>query len=184
MKINSIIETQWDTSGSNNWARPASLNTYLNGTYYNELSNTAKIQIVAKDFSIGAVTYNDSNMANTINNENSKKWNGRIALATVSEYIRSNSNKNSCGTFKLNNENFSSCINTGWMDNNEIWWTLMPVYNNSAMVFTVSNGYVSSVFNVNNGGAGQTGVRPTLYLSPDIQITSGNGSQSNPYILG
>ena len=75
MRNNSIGNQTWNSSNSNNWARPASLNTYLNSTYYSKLNLVARNQIVAKDFSIGAVNYNDTNLANIINSENSEKWN-------------------------------------------------------------------------------------------------------------
>ena len=189
MKINSIIETQWDTSGSNNWARPASLNTYLNGTYYNGLNNTSKSQIVASNFSIGAVT-NNNNLATQINNENGTKWNGKVALVTVSEYLRSNSNKNSCGTLNLNNNNYSSCVSTGWMDNTNISgfeWTLTPIIGvyNTALSIGIGNsnslaGRIDGSVPVHNA---VRAVRPTLYLSSEVQITGGNGTQSNPYTI-
>ena len=58
MRIASIGRIAWDTSstvGNNNWARPATLNTYLNGTYYNQLSNTAQNQIIEAEYGIGKV---------------------------------------------------------------------------------------------------------------------------------
>ena len=174
----------WDTSASNNWARPASLNTYLNSTYYNStyynsLNSTAQSQIVAKDFSIGAVTEDNNDLAAQVNDENSAKWNGKVALATVSEYIRSNSNKSSCGTISLNNDNYSSCVNTGWMDTTTVsyWWTLSPYAGNSYNSFIVySNGRVDIRYN-------NHAVRPAVYLSSEVKITGGNGSQNNPYTL-
>ena len=88
MRNESIGDMARDTSASNNWARPASLNTYLNSTYYNStyynsLNSTAQSQIVAKDFSIGAVTEDNNDLAAQVNDENSAKWNGKVALATV-----------------------------------------------------------------------------------------------------
>ena len=170
----------WDSSDSNNWARPASLNTYLNGTYYNGLNITAKSQIVAKDWSIGAVTYDNNNLATQINNENGTKWNGKVALVTVSEYIRSNSNKNKCGSFSLNNDNYNSCVNTGWMDTTTLsyWWTLSPRAGNSNNVFIVN-----SDGNIYNDSASLTddAVRPAVYLSSEVKITGGNGSLNSPY---
>ena len=97
MRTESIGDQEWDTSGRSNWARPASLNTYLNGDYYNNLNSTAQNQIVAKDWSIGAVTYRNNNLTTQINEENATKWNGKVALVTVS--VRSNSNKSNCDTF-------------------------------------------------------------------------------------
>ena len=182
MRINSIGDQYWDTSGSNNWVRPASLNTYLNGTYYNGLNSTAQSQIVAKDWGIGAVTYDTNNLATQITNENATKWNGKVALATVSEYIRSNSNKSRCGSFSLNNDNYSSCVNTGWMDTIAVsyWWMLSPYAGYSYYSFGVrSNGSVDG----SHVNLGNQAVRPAVYLSSEVKITGGNGSQNNPYTL-
>ena len=181
MKDTSIGSELWDSSGSTDWSRPATLNTYLNEDYYNdELTATAKSQIVVKDFSIGTVTFDNNNLSTQINDENSKKWNGKVALITASEYIRSNSNKNRCGSFSLNNDDYR-CQDTTWMFNEKDWWTLSPSSNNSffALVINYSSGNISEDF-VDWGGAD---ILPTLYLNSDIKITGGNGSQSNPYIF-
>ena len=184
MKIANINTDEllaWDSSSnSNNWAGPASLNTYLNSTYYNSLNSTAKSQIVASNFSIGAVTNGNNNMSTQVSNENSNKWNGKIALPTVSEYIRTNSNKNSCGTLSLMNSNYSSCVSTGWMHNNEAWWMLIPRSGSSYEAFRVfSFGDVTHFPGVSDGAYG---VRPTLYLSSDVTL-SGSGTQSDPYVV-
>ena len=182
MRINSIGNQAWDSSNNNNWARPASLNTYLNETYYNGLNSTAQSQIVAKDWSIGAVTFNDNNMTNTINNEKATKWHGKVALVTVSEYIRSNSNKSSCGTVKQLNAENGQCKGTTWMYNSSYyWWTLSPFSDNSIIVFDVTNIYG------NFGGHSvyydyTDAVRPALYLSSEVTLT-GSGTQSDPYVV-
>ena len=183
IKNNSIGNMAWDSSGSNNWARPASLNTYLNGTYYNGLNSTVQSQIVAKDWNIGAVTYSDSNMTNQINNENVTKWNGKIALVTMSEYIRSNSNKSSCGTFSLYNSNYSSCKNTTWIYNSSYYlWTLSP---NSVISSGLYCGFYVNQDGLvyNDGVGGNNDVRPVLYLSSEVKIIGGDGSKNNPYTL-
>ena len=177
--INTSNNIAWDNSSSNNWARPASLNTYLNGTYYNGLNATAQNQIVAKDWSIGAVTYGNNDLANTINEENNKKWTGKVALVTMSEYLRSNSNKSSCGTFSLYSSNYSSCKDTTWIYySSDYWCVLSPCSEYSSNVLGVAIGGF-----VDNYRADITdfSVRPALYLSSDIKITGGDGSQSNPY---
>ena len=178
--INTSNNIAWDNSDNNNWARPATLNTYLNETYYNGLNATAKSQIVAKDWSIGDVTYGNNDLADQINDENGTKWNGKVALATVSEYIRSNSNKNSCGTFSLNSSNRDSCRNTTWMGcSSESWWTLSPDADSAGNdVFAMGYGDFGSGI----GGASSTGdaVRPVLYLNSEISLT-GSGTQSDPY---
>ena len=183
MRIASIGDMAWDTDENNNWARPASLNTYLNGTYYNSLNSTAKSQIVASNFSIGAVTNGNNNMSTQVSNENSKTWKGKVALPTVSEFIRTNSNKSSCGTLSLMNSNSSRCVSTGWMDTTSVlwWWTLSSYAGDSYRVFNVgSSGFVRY-----NDYAGDTGraVRPAITLSSEVQITGGDGSWSNPYTI-
>ena len=181
MKNESIGNQYWDTSGSNNWARPTSLNTYLNETYLNQLASTAKNQIVAKDWSIGAVTYDNNDLADQINDENATKWNGKVALVTVSEYIRSNSNKSSCGTYLLNYNNSSSCVNTGWMDTTSVsyWWTLsIEISGSSYSLYMDLYGRPIHTYTI-----AKYAVRPSVYLSSDIQITGGNGSSSNPYTI-
>ena len=180
MRTESIGDQEWDTSGRSNWAIPASLNTYLNGDYYNNLNSTAQNQIVAKDWSIRAVTYRNNNLTTQINEENATKWNGKVALVTVSEYIRSNSNKSNCDTFdKLLNVPTEQCTETTWMYNYGIgWWTLST--RKESMYYSF---YVGSTLNVNFQtvkGYGYS-VRPTLYLSSEVKITGGDGSQSNPY---
>ena len=180
MRIDIIANIVWDETNSNNWARPATLNTYLNETYYNSLNSIAKSQIVASNFSIGGDTWDNNNMSTQVSNENSNKWYGNIALPTLSEYIRTNSNKSKCGTVSLINDNYSSCVSTGWMDNNDIWRVLTPYSGNSNSVF-----YINSYGNINYMRVydSQDAVRPVVYLSSEVKITGGNGTQSNPYTI-
>ena len=180
--INTSRTLSWDTSASNNWSRPASLNTYLNGTYLNSLSSEAQGQIVASDYSIGAVTYNND-LADQVNDENSIIWNGKVALPTLSEYFRTNSNSN-CKTFITYNNNYGTCRRTTWMyDSSNYWWTLSSFAGTSDGVFRVSSG---GDFGNYSGGAGATNsaVRPAITLSSEVQITGGTGTLLNPYTLG
>ena len=179
MQIKTIREETWDSSYSNNWSRPASLNTYLNGTYYNRLTDIAKQQIVASDFSIGGITDNNNDMKTQVSDENSSKWNGKVALATVSEYIRSCNNNSSCKTLRLYGNNYTTCRDTTWMYE-EAWWTLTPDSSRSSYVFIVNMaGDVVNSNTINNSFT--INVHPVVYLSSDIKITGGDGSQSNPY---
>ena len=181
MRTLRIGNRAWDTSRSNNWARPATLNTYLNGTYLNSLSSEAQSQIVASDYSIGGVTDENNDLASQVNDENSTTWNGKIALPTVSEYLRTNSNSN-CKTFSTYNNNYGTCRRTTWMYySSNYWWTLSPFSDRSLDVF-----YVRSDGHVSYGYASSTtnAVRPTITLSSEVQITGGTGTESDPYTLG
>ena len=184
MRIANIGNRAWDTYGSygsNNWARPASLNTYLNRTYLNRLSSEAQGQIVASDFSIGAVIYNNNDLAGQVNAENSTTWNGKIALPTLSEYFRTNSNSN-CKTFSTYVNNPNTCRNTTWMyDSNVTWWTLSPYSDRSSNVFHVDSlGIVNSGYHADDASYA---VRPAITLSSEVQITGGTGTQSDPYVV-
>ena len=73
---------------TNIWSS-STLSTYLNNDYYNTLENNAKEQIILSEWGAGKVAYYNSNLEEQIKNyENSTKWNGKIALISASEYIR------------------------------------------------------------------------------------------------
>ena len=180
MRNESIGNKAYNNTENSDW-NVASLNTYLNGTYYNELNEIAQNQITDHDFSIGAVTYNDTDLGNTVNNENSKKWNGKIALPTISESIRSNSNKNSCGSMdQLWNNTGTSCEKTSWMSYSIYWWTLSPDIDSSYHAYLMH-----PYGGISNGGRVTVSyaVRPSLYLSSDIKIAGGTGTQTDPYTI-
>ena len=179
VKKDSLIKTFWDMAQSNNWTNPSSLNTYLNSTYYNELSTEVQNQITLHNFSIGMSIWSDD-IASAVNIENSILWEGNIGLPTVSEYIRTNSNKQQCGNIELNYDNYNTCKSTSWMNNNNSWWTLSRDSGNTNAVYYIeTNGKIINYDALN----GDYGVRPTLYLSKDIKITGGTGTESDPYTI-
>ena len=177
VRTQSIGDMAWSSENSIKWNYPTSLNIYLNGTYYNKLDNANRSKIVASNFSIGGVTLNSA-MDAQIEAENSVKWYGNIALPTLSEYIRTNSDKNNCGTNSLNNNN-SNCTSTGWMDNVSGWtgwWTLTPDLSHSS-VFEINWTGQSTYPSPNQSYM----IRPAIYLSSNIKITSGTGTSQDPY---
>lgn len=179
MRNDSIGNYYWDTGRSNNWARPATLNTDLNETYYNRLNSIAQSQVVVHDFGVGAVTLGNDNLANQINDENSIKWNGKVALPTVSEYLRTNANKN-CKTLLSYDNNYDVCKNTVWMYfNSGQWWLLSPEASFEMNAFHVN--YLGLVHYVTVSGNNYA-IRPALYLSADVTLT-GSGTQSDPYVI-
>ena len=174
MKWIGIEDIVWDSDGSNNWLT-ASMQTYLNETYYNSLSSIAQSQIVAKDFSIGAVEINN-NFQNTINEELANKWNGKIALPTVSEFIRTMSRKN-CTTQDIYISTY--CGETSWLPNS-YWWTLSPASGTNNYVLAGNRG---NIINTTVNTIDHYTTYPTIYLSSDIKIISGTGTQSDPYVV-
>ena len=186
MRIASIGRIAWDTSstvGNNNWARPATLNIYLNNTYYNQLNNTAQNQIIEAEYGIGKVLTQNDNLEEQINDENSVLWQGKIALPILSEYIRTNSNKNSCGNFKLSNTNDNICKSSNWMYNESNFWTLTGWSSSNFYTYNIHSNSQIYHYGENGGDTNSkwTNVRPVVTIDSDIQITGGDGSQSNPY---
>ena len=180
MRHQEIENRAWDTSNSNNWARPSTLNTYLNETYYNKIIASSRKLIIAHDFGIGAVTYDNDNLAEQISDENATKWHGYIALPTASDIIRSSSDKEKCSTFKQFEDN--PCMANTWMYNDKYWWYLSPVTGTTDTVY----GLVTDIGPFDRWSTVTTkyyGVRPTLYLSPKTQRTGGVGTKSDPYTI-
>ncbi len=181
MRDESIGDIAWDTSGSNNWNRPASLNTYLNGDYYNSLTSTAQGQIVEGTYYAGAVTSRNNDMQDQISDEKAVTSKVKVALPTLSEYLRANSNKEQCGTYSLNNSNSSTCRNSDWMYINDNWWTLSPYSGTSDYVFIVNGS--GSVGSFTRADYAYIAVRPAITLSSKVQITGGTGTASDPYTI-
>ena len=180
IRTTNIEEMVWDSSNTNNWARPATLNTYLNETYYNGLNSTAKNQIVAKNYNIGAVTKENNDLSLQINNENNTTWYGKIALITASEFIRTSSNKNQCGTMKLYNTNHDHiCKYTTWLKEDGLW-TITPNIGNSTDIYYVHS-FIAGVKTFSSSSKGT--VYPTVFLSSEVQITGGTGTQNDPFRL-
>ena len=184
MRNESIESMAWDLTGgingSNDWSRPATLNTYLNGEYYNSLGNSIKDYIVSYSWGIGAVTEDTNDLASQIFSEKGTTWNGKVGLISASEYLRANTNTEECGTYILNTDNISICRTTNWMFSSMInspWtWTISSKFGNSYDVLTVNgSGSLDNVAAI----YGNT-VSPALYLSSDITLT-GTGTQADPY---
>ena len=203
IKDQSIGDKKWDTGGSNNWARPSTLNTELNTTYLNSLDSTSQSMIGQAKYYLGGKTPTSNNgyadtplqfysyerkIQNTTSNEfyngtNPNSWVGKLGLMYLSDYGYASSN---CENKKIYDSNSSSndiraCNGTNWLYNikaNE--WLLPQFASGSYYAFNVN-----SVGNANNRvNNNQFAVRPVLYLISSAQITGGNGTSSSPYTLG
>ncbi len=170
------FDTTGGTYGSNNWDRPSDIKTYLNGEYLESIT-VNKEKIVPSTWSIGTVTYDNNDLAGQIANENgTQSQSANVGLITVSEYLRANTNKEECGNFSLNNDNYSTCKTTNWLFKETIYWTISPDSSNSYYVFHVFNtGYLNGNYSeITNA------VLPAITLSSDISL-SGSGTVGDPY---
>ena len=186
MRNESIGNRVWEEGYFlNNWARPAALNTYLNEEYLETLLDSDKV--ISYTWNIGGVEAGNNDLAAQIESEKGTTWNGKVGLITVSEYLRTNTNKEQCGTFSLNNTNGTTCLTTNWMYSivplDGDLWLLSPVANNTTNVFYVSGDSSNANYITHRGGLrGSFGISPTFYLTSDITLI-GDGSQGNPYVI-
>ena len=178
LKNELLPEQAWDTSNSNNWAKPATLNTYLNGEYYTNLDSSIKDNIVSHTWGIGAVTVDNNDLSAQIVSEQGTTWNGNVGLIAHSDYLRANSDMTNCGTNKTNYENYETCRNTDWMYiSGSYWWTISPRADSSRRVWFVSgDGRLSDGTAIISG----TAPRPAVYLKSDITL-SGSGTSLDPF---
>ena len=193
--------TEPTKSALNNWARPASLNTYLNKTYLNALSTTSQNMIGDTKYYLGGggnnSNFNSSvdfysyerKIKNTKSNEfyydkNPNSWTGKLGLMYVSDYGYASDN---CETKALNDYNNSNdlriCNNANWLFNLKKLEATITQYSNTStsIHYIADNGIVVSTY---QASLAQTVVRPTLYLKSEVRIIDGDGTSTNPYTLG
>ena len=194
IRTESIGNMKWNENNTNDWTN-ATLNTYLNTTYFNTLTDDAKNMIGTTKYYLGG--YNTSSITTdemwqyerkssgsdyyygtnpVMQNDASKK----IALMYVSDYEYAASNICKNLAFTLNSVS-SFCTSTNWLYSGSYEWLLPQYSGNSSRAFLVSwSGYVNHSDLVNNS---ENGARPVLYLSSNVKISSGNGTSQSPYTL-
>ena len=183
MRNGSIGNRAFDSGNSNAW-ETSDIKAYLNDTYLPTIT-TNQDKIVSHTWSIGGVTYGNSDLADQINDENgTQSQSASVGMITVSEYLRANTNTEQCGNLSINNTNYTTCKTTNWMysivPSNGYLWTISPIGSNSYSVFCV-RGDTSIAGRLYYSSASlSSGVSPVLYLSSDISL-SGSGTAEDPY---
>ena len=190
IKDQNIGNKFWDTSKSNNWARPATLNTELNTTYLNSLDSTSKSMIGNTKYYLGG--YSNSKIQKDVmyqyerktngsayyNGSNPNSWVGKLALMYASDYGYAASDE--C-TQTLYNYDNATCKNNNWLFKGNDEWLLPQFTSGSGNVLSVgSYGHASSL----SVTFSQFAFRPVLYLTSSVQIIDGDGTSTNPYTLG
>ena len=170
------------TSGENYGV--ASLNEYLNGEYYNELSSIAKNQIRDAQWYTGLVTNGtplevlDQEMNNSTNAENTTikyktKWVGKVGLISTSDFGYAFENYENtdiiCTTISRCSEN--------WLNVKSHYWTMSAFASQSTHAWCIGDGYAFIDYVGNKGN-----VRPSVFLKSNVRIASGNGN-TEPYVL-
>ena len=188
----------WDTDNINDWTT-ASLQEELNTTYLNSIQSPYKEMISNAKWNLGG-TANFTSSSNgltshfygyergtTVYTGRPTEWIGQIGLMYPSDYGYATSggssvNRSSClatALYSWNNSSYSDCKNNDWLyDSSNYQWTLTPRSDYSYIVFDENSSVLYSNANVTYNA-----VSPALYLSSNVKITGGDGSESNPYTL-
>ena len=125
-----------------------------------------------------------SNSYDTVNRTTS--WIGKVGLPYASDYILSAGNGSSYTRdecIKGNSSKYANCVSyNSWLnstntDGNSL--TITPIYggeypSNVASIYTSIYSYPAY---------SSSTIKPTVYLSPKVKITSGSGTQDDPFII-
>lgn len=183
----------------------SSIKEYLNNTYYPTLNGTAKTQVQSHTFNIGSVQFldvsgNDSIQKN-IAGEKMYQWTGNVGLVNVSDLLRASTNiACTSATDEMNavmqevpKETCGSYLTTMSPINEELggigYWTMNAFSAGSGggsyTVWYAAFYQGVGVFGLDFAGNADTyGARPVLYLKSDIEITGGDGTKGNPFVIG
>ena len=190
IKENSIRDMAWDSAEIRNWARPATLNTYLNSTYYNTLNEFSKKIIISHNWNIGASTNPNNNIETTKSEEKSVTYKNNIGLITITEYLQATLNTDCNDLKSAESSNCGSWINYGIPSgdiNNYNWTLTTSTYNNYfykgyAYTFHASSSSSFGEISAANLDFESAGVLPVVYLRQNIKLF-GTGEKNNPYVI-
>ena len=207
IKDQSIGNKDWDTSDSNNWTRPATLNKELNTTYLNSLDSASKSMIGNTKYYLGgkSLTYNNgyadtplqfysyerkiSGSEYYCNGSNPNNWVGKLGLMYVSDYGYATENCESkalASGISYSDTTLQKCNDTNWLYNLKTGeWLLTPYSKSNAKVYKLfEEGYIQEYYTkYNSSYYNSQAVRPVLYLKSNVKITGGTGTNANPYTL-
>ncbi|MBR2708274.1 MAG: hypothetical protein IKE90_02425 [Bacilli bacterium] len=156
------------------------LNTYLNSSYKNSLSDLTYVQ-TGITWNVGhAGAYNDTKSVPELENmEKAYIWNGDIALATKSEYIRAHGNSE-CSNAKYLFDNYQNdtCKITNYLYKPDYWyWLLSPYSTRNDYELYAYSGRVYFTYASYKDGS----VRPALNLKSNITLTGSGTNDENIY---
>ena len=187
----------WNRKSGTCYAGSSNATTSCNFTSTG-LTDTAKEMIGdAKWYLGGTASYSNSSnglashwyeyeRGTTVYSGRSTNWTGKVGLIYPSDYGYATSGDSSttratCLAKELFNwDGASACYQNDWLlPSSGYKWSLSPYSSISSIVFYVySRGFVS-----NDNAYYNRGVWPTVYLKSTINITSGTGSSTDPFIL-
>ena len=105
---------------------------------------------------------------------------GYIGLMYPSDYGYSVLASSCARTTNLGSYDNATCAGQSWFYGQGYEWTITPYSSRSNYVFYVNFIGSLGIYDAYNGYS----ARPVLYLDSSVYVIDGNGSQSDPYIIG
>ncbi len=192
----------WDDGGTTNW-NDKPMQKYFNGEYLEGMDESSQNKIADYTWKLGgsstwddvtAQMFYELERGSLTSTGDSTEWRGKIALMYPSDYGFSTSggsttNRSSClATALFSWYSANDCKNNSWLyDSSNDQWTLTPFV--LARTRAPSIGAPLSYILYKSGDVdlmdefSSYSARPTLYLQPTVEIASGIGTSSDPYIL-
>ena len=190
---------KWASNNVNEWST-ASLNSYLNGEYYNGLDDTSTSMIADTKYYLGGGLWDSTTHFGTApemyvwergttvyNSDRSTSWTGKIALMYPSDYTYTYALgvDNTCYTDGYDCRTDRGGTPTkGWIYNTNSkynqWLLSRSSVDSYAFLLSVAG---AVYYGRNSYDSSGIGVRPSLYLVSNIKIDSGDGSEQSPYQL-
>ena len=117
-------------------------------------------------------------------NKSSTIHSAKIGLMYVSDYGYSVLASDCARTIRLNSYDTTSCAGESWIYGQGSEWTITPILDGSGNAFRINvNGFLYQNYYQSNTYYDYA-VRPVLYLDSSVYVIDGNGSISDPYIIG
>ena len=153
----------------------------INDTYRNMIQNvTWYLRGHSSSDATAESFYNYERTTGTIYSGRPTTTTGNIGLMYPSDYGYSVLASSCARTTNLSSYGKSTCAGQSWLYKTGYEWTITPNSSNSSSVFFLSNiGYLY----ISYAYIGYS-VRPVLYLKSNVYVVDGNGSISDPYIIG
>lgn len=154
----------------------------LNGTYLNTLGTTWSDKIATTEWKIAGNTsanIQNQNAATAYQNEivtpnENTTINKKVGLMYVTDYGFASSSDNWTTTLISYESDINR--NNNWLFLGILEWFISPLAGYDSVVFIVNSGGVYT-----NNVDDYFGVRPTFYLNSNVMLTSGQGTETNPY---
>ena len=178
-----VWEQDWNTQG-NTWdgTTKPDIYTTLNTTYYNTLGSEWQNLIAESTWQVGGMHFSNTNTAKQYydvevgTGQSGYEETMKIGLMYVSDYGYGASPEK--WTTALYEENYGT---DNWLYLGTFEWLISRSTNYSNYAFDVSSvrgGYV-----YNDSVSFAAAVRPSFYLESNVEISSGTGTSTDPFIL-